>query len=239
MTSTVSVTDQRLARIHQTGYWRVVVHPTEFLSRRIPSVDDCWRIVTEAQFNLRPIAYPHVDEQERQFGEDWVQSGGDWGSEIELWRFYQSGQFVQHLSIPEDRIAPWDETDNQKTGEIVKDARTLNIYDALFTITEILLFARGLAYRGVLQPSASLRIELHRTKGRRLIAPRSPWFRGDYMSEENVICWRNLTPSITILTTAPELALDATLHVFKQFGWHKPSRGMIEESQRRLLERRL
>jgi hypothetical protein len=177
--------------------------------------------------------------EERYVGDDWVQSGGDWISEIELWRFYQSGQFVQHLSLPEDRTSPWDEDERRRVGTVVEEPRTLNFFDALYTVTEILMFAGGLAYRDVFESSASLRIELHRMKGRRLVAPRSPRFRDEFVSGVDTICWRQTVPSLAVLATAPELALDAATHIFTQFGWGKHSRKLVEEEQRRLLERRL
>ncbi len=146
---------------------------------------------------------------------------------------------MQHLSLSEDRVAPWDGDGVRVPGDVVRGPKTLNIFDALFTVTEVLVFARGLAYRDVLEPTASLRIELHRMKGRRLVAPRSPWFQGEYVSNEDKICWRSEAPAIVVLATATDLALQAALYIFEVFGWSDPPIGLIEENQRRLLERRL
>src|SRR6266508_5775344 len=100
MTTTSVEWDQRLDRIHERGYWRVLIHPTVFDEHRIPSLSDCWRLIESAQVSLRGyLKYPTVDPQQRLDGKDWVQSGGEFTDGLELWRFFQSGQFVHHFSV--------------------------------------------------------------------------------------------------------------------------------------------
>src|SRR5829696_6596341 len=98
MTTAVFETERRLAEIHDTGYWRVLIHPTVFEGSRIPTLADCWRIVEESRVSLRGWDYPHVDPAQQLRGDDWVQSGAAWANHVELWRFYQSGQFVHHFA---------------------------------------------------------------------------------------------------------------------------------------------
>ena len=64
---------------------------------------------------------------------------------------------------------------------------TLNFINALYTITEVMLFARALAYRNVLEPAANIGIELHGMEGRRLTAPESIPFRGSYVAQTDTI----------------------------------------------------
>jgi hypothetical protein len=84
MTSAIDITNERLERIHQAGYWRVVIHPTEFDERRIPTLGNAWSIVQAAQVALRGWDYPTIDEEERLNGGDYVQSGCDWANQIEI-----------------------------------------------------------------------------------------------------------------------------------------------------------
>lgn len=41
MTSTTIELDERLAQIHETGYWRVAIRPTVFEEMRIDTLTQC------------------------------------------------------------------------------------------------------------------------------------------------------------------------------------------------------
>src|SRR5262249_40422035 len=121
-----------------------------------------------------------------------------------------------------------------------KRHRTLNTFDALFTITEILDFAGRLAYREVLTPSAYISIELHGMEGRRLVPPNGAHMSfGKYVSGIDVISWDKIIFSTELITSSDVLAREATAHVFECFNWHKPSLRLLEEGQIQLRERRL
>jgi hypothetical protein len=242
MTATLVNTEQRLAQIRETGHWRVIIHPTIFEEQRIPTLTDCWRIVEESGISLRGWPYPYVNRDERVLGDTWVQSGISWGNEVELWRFYQSGQFVHHFGVREDREPPALDWQGHGATPITQGSRSLSYLNALYTLTEILLFARGLAYREVLEPTAIIRVELHGVKGRRLTAPAERWL-GDrherYASHTDTICWTSEIPTLALLADAPAIALDAAIQIFTRFGWENPSRKTLEWDQQRFLERSL
>lgn len=94
-TLTIDVAD-RLARIHETAYWRILLHPTEYDPQRLPTLKDCRAAVEAASVRLRGWDYPHIDPPPYDYVYDngWIQSGSDFGNHVELWRFYQSGQFI-------------------------------------------------------------------------------------------------------------------------------------------------
>lgn len=239
MTTTTRETDVRLARIHETGYWRVLVHPTVFEPRRIPTLHDCEKIIAATSVRLRGWDYPHIDRADYVRGDDWIQSGSDVGNHVEFWRFYQSGQFVHHAAIRYDRL-PVNQFDRSThSGALLPGQRHIDFIDVLYTVTEILEFTKGLAYRGVLDPAGALRIELHGTAQRMIIGPPGRLLNGLYTAAIDPITWSETQPATALIADAPRLALDATIHILERFNWTHPPRAMLEADQRRLLERRL
>jgi hypothetical protein len=239
MTTTRVDWNQRLTRIHERGYWRVLIHPTVFDEHRIASLPECWRLIESAQVSLRGyLKYPMVDAEQRLDGDDWVQSGGEFVDGLELWRCFQSGQFVHHFSVSEDWQPDGARALGPPNGASPGSVRTLSIYNTLYTLTEILEFARKLAYRDVLEPAAVIQIELHGMKGRGLEGPGSLRMRrGLYRSQTDLICWKKTVLATELLVTAMDLALDAAVHVFERFNWNSPSRAMLQQGQRQLLTR--
>jgi hypothetical protein len=237
MTSVVANIEERLARIHETGYWRVLLHPTEYDPLRISTLKACLELIEATRVRLQGWAYPHSDPAPNDYicGENWIQSGSDFGNHVELWRLFQSGQFVHHLSVTDDRM-PLGST---SAGERRPGPLVLDFVNVLYTVTEILQFVQGLAYRGVLDPAASLTIELHGMKARQLVAPPDRLLTQRYVCHVETIRWPARQISPALVARAPELAVDAAMAIFERFGWLDVSRDMLVENQRRLLERRL
>ncbi|HLZ71357.1 MAG TPA: hypothetical protein VKV26_15765 [Dehalococcoidia bacterium] len=238
MTTTISETDGRLARIHETGYWRVLVHPTVFEERRIPTLRDCEKLIEAASVRLRGWDYPHVDNNGYDRGEDFIQSGSDFGNHVELWRMYQSGQFVHQFAMRGDRVPMSSESAHHRENR-APGSPHINFIDVLYTLTEILEFSKGLAYRGVLDSAGSLRIELNGTKSRMVSAPTGRMIHGRYVADQDSIGWSATQPAAILIADAPRLAVDATIRILKRFNWPEPPRALLEEEQRRFLERRL
>lgn len=240
MTSTTVNDEERLALIHETGYWRVEIRPTVFLEERLTSLSSCWDSVEVSQVGLRGWYYPHIERSERVQGDNFVQSGSDFANHVELWRFYQSGQFVHRFAMPEDWKVPSLDHWSRETSAVTTGPRQLDFVDALYTVTEILKFARNLAFRDVLEPAAYLSIELHGTKGRSLSAPSSRMaLLRPYKASVDTICWERMLFAAELIATAPQVAIDAAIHIFERFGWDSAPRDLLVQDQRRLLERRL
>ncbi len=239
MTTTLSETDGRLARIHETGFWRVMIHSTVFEERRIPTLRDCEKLVESASVRLRGWDYPHVDRDGYVRGDDFIQSGSDFGNHVELWRLYQSGQFVHRFAIRYDRTPFFSFESNTLGGELVPSSPHIDFIDVLYTVTEILEFTKGLAYHGALDPAGKLRIELYGAQGRVLTSPPGRVLHGPYTAAIDTIAWSTTQPAAVLVADAPRLAIDATVHILERFNWPEPAPAMLEEEQRRFLERRL
>ncbi|MGH2584733.1 MAG: hypothetical protein ACRDJE_07440 [Dehalococcoidia bacterium] len=237
MTATTASVDHLLGLIHQTGYWRVAIHSTAFERQRISSLADCWRIVEESRVSQRGWDYPYLDRTQRVFEDDWVQCGVEWANHVELWRFYQSGQFVHQFAVTEDREPPSLMGNQRGPSQMVDGPRRLSFLNLLYTVTEILEFARRLAHHETLDPAATVRIELHGMRDRQLIAPLSRLLPDNYVSRGDTICWERTTPSAALIATAPALAIDATIHILERFRWDDVSRRLLEDDQARFYQR--
>jgi hypothetical protein len=222
-----SETDLLITKIHKNGYWRVVIAPTRYERRRIPSLQRCRDIVEASAVHLRGWDYPHVNQGNLRNRESWVESWVDWQyGHLEYWRFYQSGQFVHHFAMRED----YEESSSQLRG--------LDFLNTLFSMTEIFEFAARLAAKDVLKPGATMAITLHGTNDRRVIS----WDRGRYVRDSAAIDpeikFEEEFSAQMLLINASHLAVDATEYVLDRFN-STISAGLLLEEQSKFLERRL
>ena len=219
-------------KIQSVAYWRVVIRPTEYDAKRILSLSRCKELMEKSQVVLRGWDYPHVERI--QSGESWVEDRYDWeGRHLEYWRFYQSGQFVHHFSCPEE-FSPL-------TNRAPAPDRYLSVENVVYTLTEILEFASRMAKHDVLTPSVEISIQLRGMMNRELTFTHSSrWVpSGSYVSRTDHVSYELTTSEAELRARSQDLALDAAVAIFERFGWFNPSRTILAEDQRKLLERRL
>ena len=235
--STADVVDveKRMEEIKSMGYWRVNIRPAKFERSRIDSLSRCWELVESCRVYLRGWDYPAVNDKERVLGGEWVQSGADFRGIIELWRFYQSGQFIHYFSCLEDR---------HRTEEVstrLKNAVTgLSALSTLYRVTEIFEFAARLAQKGVLQPQLQISVKLEGMRSRQLFSwDTFPYLSGSYICEIDEILFEKQFSTAEIIAAGHEEALKTAVYIFERFGWQNPPRQILAEDQRKLLERRL
>ena len=91
-----------LEKIRSRGYWKVIIRPTDLVENRIENPADLYRILdnSAARIRHRWFGFPHIQwESETGRGKDWIGQEFQWGRYLELWRFYQSGQFVAYRGL--------------------------------------------------------------------------------------------------------------------------------------------
>lgn len=132
-----------LEKIKSRGYWRVVIRPGQFVEKRIPEISSLYPIIQKTTVQLRGWDFPHVDPHTNlHIDVDWVGQESEWQEFLELWRFYQSGQFVDIAGIWED----WRDQSELRLGRHeMEPGALLGIGDTLFRFTEIFEFAARLA----------------------------------------------------------------------------------------------
>ena len=128
-----------LETIRSRGHWRVTIRPGSFQRDRIPDRSDLFKIVERKSVRLRGWDYPHIDYRNQpQMGVDWVGQEFEWQDQIELWRLYQSGQFIHFLALCgdwRDHSEIWPSEPGWRHGQF------LYYIDTIYTLLEIFEFA--------------------------------------------------------------------------------------------------
>lgn len=214
-------TDAILDDIHADTYWRIVIRPTVFEPQRLLTVSQCKKVIEQATVQLRGGLYPYWRETSFTGGNGWIQSALASGSRRELWRLYQSGQFVHHkAAIERFQPPPWQPPPPE---------RPIFVEGIVYLVTAVYEFAARMAAQKLLFPNAHIEIELHNSLGRRLVfwdAFLSP-LGGDHECQvEPLQVVKEMDPA-TLAGIAGDLALEAIAAVFERFGWFDPPRDLL------------
>lgn len=233
--------------IKKLGYWKVNFYPAEVNTALIPKVGDIREIVRNATIELRGWDYPHFptetrDHQDCYVAGDKFEGWINWQQYREVWRMYQSGQFIHLFGLREDRLAEDNWLSEDHPYKQIKPGSVLEVIGTIYTITEIFAFLRNLVQAGIFQDKVVVELELHNTENRSLHISdfrRAPLF-GDYRSRiKDIILPVNTYSAQDILENYLDLALDQTVNLFQQFNWTNPPIEVIKEDQKKLIERRL
>ena len=222
-----------LKKIRSRGYWKVIIRPTDFVEDRIASPDDLYRILDKSAARIRHrwFGFPHIQwESETSRGKDWIGQEFEWGRYRELWRFYQSGQFVSFRGLYGD----WADHAPALPVPAEADLRAyLEAKDALLQLTEVFELAASLTFTAAAADCVHIAASLHNLEGRRLILYRgaSPHTIATAApSAVDEFVYRREFPKITLAIQAQELALQAAGELFRHFDWH-PSVGPLRDIQ--------
>ena len=232
---------ETIKKIKSQGYWRVNIRPLNFIKDRIASLSQCEEIIRNAVVELRGWPYPtaHYNIPILR-GQNWIQVVADYGDEIEVWRFYQSGQFSQFLALREDlmdlepiknRVIP--------AREITKPVLCLEY--TVFLLTEIFEFLSRIAKQGIYKEGVEIKIELINTENRKLFIfdPMRAGFLEDYKTADSKLSYQKTLNEEEIIEKSKDCALEAILWFIDRFGWRNPNVTAIKDMQQKLLERRL
>lgn len=229
-----------LEKIKSRGYWRVVIRPVRFEKERIKSLAECAELVRRCKVSLRGWDYPHVSGRyEVQSGLDWVESLTDWNGYKELWRMYQSGQFLHLFGCREDWLGEASILGPSKYSNI-KPGSVLSVLSTLYSVTEIYEFASRLAEKNLFDNSVYLSIGLHGMKNRKLkVFDIGRSLFNDYICQINDLPLSKTITLEEILGRSHDLALHHTVWIFERFNWRSPPEEIFREDQKKFLERRM
>src|SRR6266571_644849 len=108
--------------IRSRGYWRVNVRPTVFIPERV-ALRELEAITRDSIVQLRGWDYPHFPREGVTRGNDFIEGATEAAfiSHLEVWRLYQSGQFIHLFSMREDWVegTPLPGLGNVKPGELL------------------------------------------------------------------------------------------------------------------------
>lgn len=233
--------DPIIQRIQKQGYWIFRFYPKTANAQlfNLPQTHD---IVEKNTILLRGWDYPHLPNNPKNsgltVGDDYYQGTVDWQEHIELWRMYQSGQFIHYTSLREDWFAcnPWYE------GKIpVQPGTALNVIGSLiYQITEFFLFLENILVNTKKYPEGvHVEITLGNTKNRQLWLDenvhRIP-LSGVYKAGIENIKYKQDFVSEDILGNSAQTAISVCDYFLQRFGWNH-STSSFEKEQERFIKR--
>ncbi|GAI33014.1 unnamed protein product, partial [marine sediment metagenome] len=157
----------------------------------------------------------------------------DWEQFLEIWRFYQSGQFIDITGMNED----WYDQRHSIPAALGdwRPGLILGIGNTLFRFTEIFEFAARLAMTQAGDDVIYIEITVSNLEGRKLWVDshsRMP-LRHNYIASIKEFPYQ-IELSRTELIAAPrELALKPVTELFRRFSWD-PSQDVLRDQQKNL-----
>ncbi len=148
-------------------------------------------------------------------GTDWVGQQCDWQHEIEVWRLYQSGQFVHYFALAGD----WrDHSDFWPAEPGWTWGKHIYYVNTIYSFLEIFEFAARLAQSPAGAPTMHAEIDLSHLKGRRLVTEDiHVMLHGDYRTEMPNWKHRWEGAQTELIARPRELAASAARELFARF----------------------
>jgi hypothetical protein len=239
------IMNERIDKIKSGAYWRVNIRPTTFEKERISTLSEVRRIVEACSVRLRGWTYPQITPEETTSGIDWVQSGVDWEEFIEYWRFYQSAQFIHYFSVVEDYPGVKERARDRVTGSMGfgtsrEPSGYISVFSTLFRIAEIYEFTMRLAQKDIMTPGVCISIKLHGIENYQLFTwDPERYFPRTFVAAIGEISLESTMGIEELLAKGHDEAINQTIYLFERFNWVDPSREIMIEEQKKLLERRL
>jgi len=221
-------------KIRSRGHWNVVIRPNEFKKDRIEDITQLLPIVRDCSVSLRGWDFPHVDhKQKAHIDIDWVEQLLDWNHHVELWRMYQSGQFVFMGGLFHDWV---DQSELMKIMGSNQPQTFVSLGDSIYRYTEIFEFASRLALSDAGSPVMHIELSLSGIKDRVLREDTANWVPYDALGTIGIDCVPSkIEISREDLIAQPrEYALEAMIELFRRFNWN-PRIELLRDLQQSLL----
>ena len=219
-----------LEKIRSRGYRRAIIRPGNFVERRVSNISALYPLLQKISVQLRGWDFPHLDTpNELHIDLDRIEQEVDRSYHIELWRFYQSGQFVHISALAEDWF---DESNNSGAARTFKPSDLLSVERTVFRFTEIFEFASRLALTEAGDEQMHVEILVNGLGGRVLrVNPekRAPLPLSMKASIKELPYKVDLSRA-QLITEPRDLALKPALELFRRFGWD-PSLEILRDIQ--------
>lgn len=217
--------DEILKEIKSKGYWKIIIRPSVVKENRI-DLKNCEKIVSEAKVRKRGWDYPYVHESNYDPAElgagyiahNFYTSMSNREEKKEIWRMYESGQFIHYVGSPEEWKAAY--------LDYFQEKKVLNVVVAVYFITEIFLFISNLSKSGVYDNGITLEIELNGVYDRILAFypnPSKPFREFDQTYQCKFIGPIRIKKTLKqsqLLSDISEPAMDVIQDLFSKFNWN-------------------
>lgn len=224
-----------LDKIHSRGHWRVVIRPATFSEKLVANISELFPILQRTTVQLRGWDFPHMDLRTPPHTDlDWIGQESEWEQHLEVWRFYQSGQFVDFSGMKEDWMS---ESILSTRSEKMKPGSFLSVVGVVFRFTEIFELASRLAMTEAGDDQIRLDIAVKSIKGRALwMDPSRVGFPLEHKSEIGEVPYQVDISRVELVTETRELALKPAIELFQRFGWN-PSLATLRDMQEQLVRK--
>lgn len=232
-----------LTLMRKKPYFSVRVTPT--LSLQSVALSEAKRAVRENAVLLRGWDFPHFDANVVYSDTSFAFSFVNWAQHVELWRIYQSRQFV-YLGASWDTAMDHQERLRKELAHMTAPHESvretvpglLSYIGIIYSVTEFYIFASRLANELGYRDNVRLEVALHNIEDWAL-ASGDPGVSWHWLYQAHVKTIRIPPPDPKELLTEADAATAARKglgELFARFNWDD-SAGAIDAWQRKLIER--
>lgn len=220
-----------LNEIKSRGYWRINFRP--LIDKNIISdLSQAEELVKKHHVELRGWDYPHYPlrrdlQGNLEFHNNFCQGWSNWENMKEIWRFYESGQFIHYLALRED----WERS---TTATKPKKGKDLEVASTIYQFIEIFEFASRLAKTDIYERGMNINIQIFKTKERELFLLNG-LLPGNFKcsTEETISCFEEKLNITDIVSSPDRYAAQAAKKTLSIFGFTR-SEKYIEGHQNKL-----
>jgi hypothetical protein len=226
-----------LKKIRSRGYWKVVIHPAIFVENRVDDIAELYPILEKTSVQLRGWDFPHLDSRNQpHIDKDWIGQEIEWEHYLQLWRFYQSGQFVHFSGMTEDWVK---ESGLLRPYYDWSPSQFLSVKSAVFQFSEIFEFAARLALTEAGDEGMHIEVTISGLDRRELRLEdynRMPFVPGRYKATIQKLPYKVDISRVQLVSEPREMALKPVVELFKRFGWNA-SLEILRDMQDELIHR--
>jgi hypothetical protein len=228
--------------IKTRGYWEVDLRPIEQKEDRFESIPDCIKKVSESVVRLRGWPYPlYLDNKAPPYPMDKrIEACGDFGGYKEYWTMFLSGHFYHIFGCREDWLKEEISIFGPSSYSHIKPGTMLDFICTLYSVTEIFEFAIRLAQRKIFGNGVKIKVSLSGMEGRNIRSfDLRRWIPEGYICRSPKIDFEKKVGVEELLGQGHQIALDATVYIFGMFSWFNVNQEVLNEEQRKFLEKRI
>jgi len=231
--------DETKKKIDSVGNIRIIFEPSIYQENLLPK-ENLKGILEKSRVSLRGWDFPHIpinvnDNMKPPYS---IGNGYEFYTNFqeitEIFRFYQSGQFIGRIQMREDAI-------DKALGKTIEPGKYLDFLNTVYLITEITLFIKNLMENTDIF-EGKLIIEIDKTKGRELQPIFSsnilPFF-ARYICETEKVQAEVGFDKQKISTDPLAVARILLKNIFLDFNWDSYSEQTITTHQENLLNRKI
>lgn len=227
-------------KIDSIGNIRVIFEPSFYNENLIPK-KELQNVLEKSKVSLRGWSFPHIPTENNENNKrPYFISGNGiefydcWSGIMEIFRFYQSGQFLAKMALREDTLGKLRDVE-LKAGEY------LDFLGVIYKVTEISIFIKNIIENTDID-GGNIIIEINNTKGRKLDSIFNNMidsFYTEYISGMNPVIVSRKFDREKILNNPLQISRELIGDIFTEFNWTNYSEQMIQTHQENLINRKI